>query len=107
MGFAGINADELGTQLGVSGRTVRRILADEKHPDYETRQRIAEICGVPETFLHHGFRATTEPSVTERLEALERQIQAILRRVLPPQDLARLLQGSAPTPRPPRPNERH
>lgn len=81
-GYADLNRPQIGARLGVSVETVSRLLAGSSTPKVDTDllARIAEICDVPLSFLQEGFDApAAEPTMAERVEALERKIDAVLR----------------------------
>lgn len=82
-GFRGIKQPELAAQVGVSVTTLGRWERGELDPGREKALEIAAACGVPEWFIDNGFAAPPlpdEPGLDERVEALERQVAALLKR---------------------------
>lgn len=79
-GWADLSRREMGQALRVSERQVTRLESGQADVTAEIRQRVAEACGVPSWFMDHGFVVTEpeEPGVSERLEALERQMDTVL-----------------------------
>lgn len=56
--FAGLKQTELADQLGIAVQTLKRREAGQLEPRRGELLAIAAICGVPYSFLEHGF---TEP----------------------------------------------
>jgi transcriptional regulator with XRE-family HTH domain len=75
--YSGLTQPALAAKIGIKSRTLGGYLAASKPqvPDYETRLKIAEACGVPPSFMEEGF---SEPvTADERVEELERDLGAV------------------------------
>ncbi len=82
--YSGLDQDELAERAGIKPATLANyLLSTRGGPGLEQLLKIAEATGVPDAFMRHGFAAIKdldEPSLEERVEALERQLQALTRR---------------------------
>lgn len=109
--YARLSKKARAAALGVGERHVHRIESAEVELDPRRLPGVIEATGVPAWFFETGFSTppeTEEPSVAEKVEALEEQMRTVLRRIggderrQPPGDLGRAAQGSPPSsPHPP------
>lgn len=72
--WAGLTRDELAARLGVSFHTVERSETGRRRVALDELVRIGELCGVPETFMRHGWAACAQG---ERLDHLYRRIDEL------------------------------
>jgi transcriptional regulator with XRE-family HTH domain len=82
--YGGLDKDDRAEVLGVSPRTVTRYQTIGVALSPSQRERVIEATGVPAWFLDSGFEAPPEPeepTVRERVEALEAKIDGFLRAV--------------------------
>ena len=75
--YSGLSQPELAKRTGIKVRTLGGYLAESKPqiPDYETRARIADACGVPRSFMEEGFSESA--SADDRVAELEAQMAAV------------------------------
>lgn len=77
-GYAGLSREKFAAALDMSVRNLNTLKAGRGPIPHELRQRVAQVCGVPEWFMEHGFAAENiEPTVAERLETLERRQKVV------------------------------
>lgn len=70
--YAGLSRPKLAEKLGVSERTLgRREDGDGPPPKRGDLLAIAMVCGVPITFLEHGFGEVSSSELDERLDRIE------------------------------------
>lgn len=81
--FARLSKQRRADALGVGVRHVSRYESGETPVPSERLEAVVDATSVPRWFLEHGFTAQPqpeEPTVTERLEALERKVETLVRR---------------------------
>lgn len=81
LAYAGIEVKSSGERVGISAATMARIVsrsAPRGAKNEDELETIANATGVPLDFLLNGFTAS-EPALPERVEALERKVESLLR----------------------------
>ena len=79
--YADLKVPEVAAALGVSDTTVSRMQAGTAAIDERQWLALADACDVPPEFMELGFDPLATGSVSERVEALERQLGTVLRRL--------------------------
>ena len=83
-GWADLSQEELAERLGRN----KQFVADRERSPTEDRWvkatpgdllAIATICGVPPDFLEHGFGGSAPNEISERLGALQQEVQHLVR----------------------------
>jgi transcriptional regulator with XRE-family HTH domain len=82
--YKGMKVEDRAALLGVSARHLSRIQGDAGgfEVDDDLLADLAEQTGAPSWFLRHGFTVAPqpeEPTLAERVEALENKLDALLR----------------------------
>jgi transcriptional regulator with XRE-family HTH domain len=78
-GWRGLEVKELAAQMGYSTRTWARVEDGEKPLDYDERQQVATICGVPPVFMEKGFKALAAAELERRLAEIADDLAALRR----------------------------
>lgn len=79
-GFSDLSQPALAAELGVSVTTLSRMENGKTPIDLSTAYAIADLCKVPRWFMDLGFEGsalTEDPTLAERVEALENRMDSI------------------------------
>jgi transcriptional regulator with XRE-family HTH domain len=79
--WSGLSRDELAERLGVSFHTVERSETGRRAVDLDELERIGEACGVPASFMRHGWAACADDEHVERVERLLKRFDELFRDV--------------------------
>lgn len=69
--WADLSQEQLAEQLGTTAQTIKRREAGTQQPKRGELLAIAAICGVPSSFMEHGFGEVDRDEVVERLDRIE------------------------------------
>lgn len=82
-GYSGMSQPDMAKALGMSVTTLSRIENARADVDLRIAYQVAELCAVPRWFIDHGFDVAVAPeeeaTLAERVEALESQMQLMIR----------------------------
>jgi len=83
LAYAGIDIKDSQSQVGISAATMARIVSRTSPRGAKNEMElalVADACDVPMSFLLEGFQPE-DPTVAERVEALERKVDLLLKRL--------------------------
>lgn len=75
--YAGLTQPQLAERLGIAVETIKRREKGTHDPNKGERIAIASICGVPASFMEHGFGMYEESDVIRRLERIEAMLREL------------------------------
>lgn len=114
IGYAGLEHSDVSARTGLSISLIRRIVAkkDPRDGGIERLWAIADACGVPRSFMEHGWNGVARPEpvsddevrqLRARVEKLEAQGQAerLQRLAAEVEELRRSVEGRSGTEGPP------